>query len=188
MGHDGYKTGSPGQILGNSCLRSRGQISAQLWWNLIRIFVLAISRPSSNMGNVGLTSRSPGQILENSFEHYRPHLLLDFYETLSECLSWQCLGQVRIWIMKGKQTRSNLRQLLFILVKLRPSNLDHVYNLVCGIELWHFMTLNLTFWPTFKALAFRFRPPRRRLLYIKWCKKELFCLRWAFQGPLFFCF
>ena len=27
--------------------------------------------------------------------------------------------------MKGKQTRSHVRQLLCILVKLRPSNMDH---------------------------------------------------------------
>jgi len=37
-------------------------------------------------------------------------------------------------VMKGKHTSSNLRKLLCILVKLRPSNLDHLYNLVCGIE------------------------------------------------------
>jgi len=51
--------------------------------------------------------------------------------------------------------------------------LDHLYNLVCWIELWHFITLNLTLWPSlhFKALAFRFRPPRCRLLYIKRWKK-----------------
>jgi len=91
--------------------------------------------------------------------------------------------------MEGKQTRSNHIHLLCILVKLRPSNLDHLYNLVCEIELWHFITLNLTLWPTFtfKSLAFRFRPHRCRLLYIKRWKRELltiFCLRWAFQGPL----
>ena len=102
-------------------------------WNFVKMFVLTIYRPSSNMGYVGLTSRSPGQIFLLTL--YRP----------------QCLGQIRIWVMKGKQTRSNPRQLLCILVKLRPSNLDHLYNLhvVCGIELWHFITLNLTFWPTF---------------------------------------
>jgi len=37
--------------------------------------------------------------------------------------------------MKGKQTRSNPRQLLCIQVKLRPSILDYKYNLVCGIEI-----------------------------------------------------
>jgi len=39
--------------------------------NLIRMFVLAISRPSSNMGHVRLTCRSPGQILEKSCLHSR---------------------------------------------------------------------------------------------------------------------
>jgi len=36
--------------------------------------VLAISRPSSNMGHVGLTSRSPGQILEKSCLHSTGHI------------------------------------------------------------------------------------------------------------------
>jgi len=49
---------------------------------------------------------------------YRPHLWPDFYETWSECLSWQCLGQVRIWVMKGKQIGSNLRK--FLLTLYRP--------------------------------------------------------------------
>jgi len=143
------KNRSPGQILGNSCWHSRGQICDPILMKLDQNFVLAISRPSSNMGHVGLTSRSPGQILENSCKHYRPHLWPDFYETWSECLSSQWLGQDQIWVTKSKQTRLNLRQLLCILVKLRPSNLDHLYNLVCGFELWHFITLNLTLWPTF---------------------------------------
>ena len=41
----------------------------QFLWNLVRIFVLIISRPSSNMGHVWSTTRSPGQILENSCLH-----------------------------------------------------------------------------------------------------------------------
>jgi len=67
MIHVAQKTRSPGQILGNACLHTRGQIGDPLLMNLIRMFVLAISRPSSNMGHVGLASRSPGQILENSY-------------------------------------------------------------------------------------------------------------------------
>jgi len=116
----------------------------------------------------------------------RPHFWPDFDESWSECLSWQYLGQIRIWVMKGKQTRSNLRQLLCILVKLRPSNLVHLYNLVCGVELWHFITLN---WPFdlllhFKALVFRFRPPRCRLFYLKWWKKgTLKNLQVSVPGP-----
>jgi len=44
------------------------------WWNLIRMFVLTISRPSSNMGNVRSKTRSPGQILGNSCLHSRGHI------------------------------------------------------------------------------------------------------------------
>ena len=38
------------------------------------MFVLTVSRPSSNMGPVGLKSRSLGQILENSCFHFRGHI------------------------------------------------------------------------------------------------------------------
>jgi len=74
IGHVGSKTRSPGQILGNSCLHSRGQICDLILMNLIRMFVLAISRPGSNMGHVGLTSRSPGQILGKSCLHSRGNI------------------------------------------------------------------------------------------------------------------
>jgi len=43
-------------------------------WNLIRMFVLIISRPSSNMGHVGSKTRSPGQILGNSCLHSRGNI------------------------------------------------------------------------------------------------------------------
>ena len=43
-------------------------------WNLIRMFVLTISRLSSNMGHVGSKSRSPGQISGNSCLHPRGHI------------------------------------------------------------------------------------------------------------------
>jgi len=88
------------------------------------------------MGHVGLTSRSPCQILENSYLHsrgninhwiFKNHLFRVFVLTVTRPCSKK--------VMKGKQIRSNLRQLLCILVKLRPSNLDHLFNLVCGIEL-----------------------------------------------------
>jgi len=142
MGHVGLKTRSPCQILFVFTLEAT--IVTRLWWHFVRMFVLVISRPSSNMGQVGLNNRSPGQIWENSCFHCRRRHICDQIDE-----SWQYLGQVRIWVMEGKQTRSNLRQLLCILEKLRPSNLDHLYNLVCEIELWHFITLNLTLWPTF---------------------------------------
>jgi len=38
------------------------------------MFVLTISRPSSNMGHVGSKTRSPGQILGNSCLHSRGHI------------------------------------------------------------------------------------------------------------------
>ena len=44
------------------------------WWNLIRMFVLTISRASSNMGHVRSKTRSPGQILGNSCLHSRGHI------------------------------------------------------------------------------------------------------------------
>jgi len=43
--------------------------------------------PSSNMGHVGLTNRSPGQILENCVNTLEATFLPDFDETWPECLS-----------------------------------------------------------------------------------------------------
>ena len=47
---------------------------AQSWRNFVRMFVLTISRLSSNMGHVGSKTRSPGQILGNSCLHSRGHI------------------------------------------------------------------------------------------------------------------
>ena len=38
------------------------------------MFVLTLSRPSSNMGHVGSKTRSPGHILGNSCLHTRGHI------------------------------------------------------------------------------------------------------------------
>jgi len=46
----------------------------QSFWNFVRIFVLTISRSSSNMGHVGSKTRSPGQILGNSCLHSRGNI------------------------------------------------------------------------------------------------------------------
>jgi len=58
-------------------------------WNLVRMFVLTISRPSSNMGHVVSKSRSPGQILRNSCLLLRDHIcnpiLINFDQSV--CLS-----------------------------------------------------------------------------------------------------
>jgi len=43
-------------------------------WNLVRMCVLTISRPSSNMGHVRSNTWSPGQILGNSCLHTRGHI------------------------------------------------------------------------------------------------------------------
>jgi len=74
IGYVGFKTWSPGQILGNSCLHSRGYICDLILMNLVRMFVLTISCPRLNMGHVGLKTRSPDQILGNSCLHSRGHI------------------------------------------------------------------------------------------------------------------
>ena len=43
-------------------------------WNFVRMFVLTISRPSSNMDHVRSKTRSLGQILGNSCLHSRGHI------------------------------------------------------------------------------------------------------------------
>jgi len=73
-------------------------------WNLVKMFVLTISRPSLNMVHVGSKTRSPGQILGHTSLHSRGHISKpDFDETWSECLFWQYLGQVWIWVMSGQK-------------------------------------------------------------------------------------
>jgi len=78
----------------------------QFWWNFVRMFVLTISRPSSNMGHVGSKTRSPGQILGNSCVHSRGHFMSPLFdETWSKCLFWQYMyiGQVRKYVMSGQK-------------------------------------------------------------------------------------
>ena len=74
MDHVGLKTRSPGQILGKSCLHSRGHICDSILMKLGQKFVLTISRPISDMDHVGLKTKSPGQILGNSCLHSRCHI------------------------------------------------------------------------------------------------------------------
>jgi len=63
-------------------------------WNLVRMFVLTISRPSSNIGHVGLKTRSPGQILKNSCLHSRGHI-----SNLSLMELGQNASSVDIWCL-----------------------------------------------------------------------------------------
>jgi len=49
------------------------------WWNLVRVFVLTISRPISNMGHVGSKTRSPGKILWNACLHFIGHICDPFW-------------------------------------------------------------------------------------------------------------
>jgi len=83
------KTRSPGQILGNSCLQSRGHIG--FWWNLVRMFVWTITRPGLNMGYVGTKTRSPGQILETYCLHYRGQIC---YPILTKLGVYVCFDNI----------------------------------------------------------------------------------------------
>jgi len=65
MGHVWSKTRSPGQILRNSCLHSRGRICDPILMKLDQNVVLKISRTSSNICHAWLKTRSPGQLLGN---------------------------------------------------------------------------------------------------------------------------
>ena len=74
MGHVRSNPRSPGQILGNTCLHTRGQICDPILMKPDQNACLSNFRPSLNMGHVRLTSRSPGQILQNSCLHSRGHI------------------------------------------------------------------------------------------------------------------
>jgi len=115
MGHVGLTSRSPGQILENSCLHSRGNISHRILWSVVvrrcvlwvniwclhyrdhicyTIFIklgqnvcLTTSRPCSNMGHVRSKTRSPGQILGNSCLHSRGHICDQMKLDQNVCLS-----------------------------------------------------------------------------------------------------
>jgi len=74
IGYVGLKTWSPGQILGNCCLHSRGYICDLILMKFGQNVCLIISWPSLNMGHVRLKTRSPDQILGISCLHSRGHI------------------------------------------------------------------------------------------------------------------
>jgi len=76
MGNVGLKTRSPGQLLGNSCLHSSGQIGNPILMKL-----------NQNVCHIWLTNRSPGQILENSCLHFTGHICDRICMKLDP---WQC--------------------------------------------------------------------------------------------------
>jgi len=50
------------------------RFATRFWWNLIRMFVLTISRSDLNMGHFRSKTMSTGQILENTGLHIRGHI------------------------------------------------------------------------------------------------------------------
>ena len=82
--------------------------SVWLSWNLVRMFVLIKSWKSSNMGNMGLKTRSLGQILEKPCVCFRGHIFSDYHKTWYECLSWN-LRQVPKWVMSGQKLGHSIR-------------------------------------------------------------------------------
>ena len=126
MDYVGSKTRSPGQILGNSCLHSRGYISKPDFdLNLVKMLVLTISRISSNMGHVQSKSRSPGQILGKSCLHSRGQICNPILMKLGRNVCFENIqdkneyGPCRV---KNQVTKKNLSKFLFTLQRphLKP--------------------------------------------------------------------
>ena len=95
--------------------------ATRFWWNSVRIFVLTMSRPSSKMGHVRSKTRSPGQILGYSCLPSRPHLGPNFDETLLECLSWQYLGLVWIWVPSILKLGNQVKSLKILVYSLKAT-------------------------------------------------------------------
>ena len=80
------------------------------------MFVVTISGISTNMGHVGLTSRSPVQILGNSCLHSRDQICAPILMKLCQNI---CFGNIQAnfknmsCLVKIQVIRSNLRKLLF---------------------------------------------------------------------------
>ena len=71
---------------------------AKAAWNLVKMFFYMIYRASSNMGYDESKTRSLGKLngkLVNTLEA--------LFESLSECLSWWYVGQVRRWVMMSQK-------------------------------------------------------------------------------------
>ena len=68
------------------------------------MLIIILSRSSSKLGHVGSKTRSLGKILEKPCVHSKRHsFFFKVHETLSECLSSYCLGQVQDWVMLGQK-------------------------------------------------------------------------------------
>jgi len=78
------------------------------------MFVLATSRPSLNMGHVGLTSRSPGQILETYCLHSTGNI------------SHQILILVRMFVFTISRPSSNMGH-----VGSKTRSLGHILENSC---------------------------------------------------------
>ena len=103
------------------------------------MFVLIISRPSSNIGHVGSKTRSPGQILENSCLHSRGQICNPILMKLCQNVCFDNIqakfeyGSCRV---KNQVTRSNLRKFLFTLLRqyLQPNFVETVRMFVLTIS------------------------------------------------------
>jgi len=67
------------------------------------MFVLAISRPSLNMGHVGLEIRSPGQILGYSCLLSKGHICDPILMKLCQNVCFLNLGKIRKYVMSGQK-------------------------------------------------------------------------------------
>ena len=62
MGHVGLKTRLLDQIIEKPCVHNRGFIFQECSQKFVRMFVLPVFRPSSNMGHFWYKTRSVGVI------------------------------------------------------------------------------------------------------------------------------
>ena len=78
--------------------------------NLLRMIILTISQSSSNMGDIGLKTRSVGQIIEKPCEHSRGH---SFGPIIIKLAQNDCLDNFSVKFeygscrVKNKVSRSN---------------------------------------------------------------------------------
>ena len=102
----GHVTRSLEQIEGTFCKQSdilNAEFLILACWHFVRIGVMVKSRLNPIKDHVGYKrTRSLGNIWEQSCKHSWRQCLLQYFETLSECLSWGYLGQVQICVMSDQ--------------------------------------------------------------------------------------
>ena len=120
------KTRSPGQILINSCLQSRGHINNPISMKLDQNVCLSnVQNKFEFWKNKQLTRSNLRKFL---FTLQGQQLQTDFDETSSECLFGQYLTQLLIWVMSGQKLGHEVKSKVILVYTLKATFATRFYE------------------------------------------------------------